>query len=96
MTDQTYLVRVGGCPAGTVTTRGTVTNVERPDMDHYRLTFSTGEVAQLRYNQSLSVLTDEAAAAAHDCWDHAVEYVSDGPLGHGWECGLCGAFLQAG
>jgi hypothetical protein len=33
---------------------------------------------------------------AHDCDDHAVPYVSDGALGHGWECGLCGAFLQAG
>lgn len=33
---------------------------------------------------------------AHDCDDHAVPYVSDGALGHGWECGVCGAFLQAG
>lgn len=33
---------------------------------------------------------------AHDCWDNAVPYVSDGALGHGAECGICGAFLQAG
>lgn len=33
---------------------------------------------------------------AHDCFDNAVEYASDGPLGHGWECGVCGKFLQAG
>lgn len=32
----------------------------------------------------------------HDCYDHAVPYVSDGPLGHGFDCGLCGKFLQAG
>lgn len=32
----------------------------------------------------------------HDCFDHAVPYESDGALGHGWECGRCGAFLQAG
>lgn len=32
----------------------------------------------------------------HDCWSNAVPYVSDGALGHGWECGICGAFLQAG
>jgi len=32
----------------------------------------------------------------HDCWEHSVEYESDGPLGHGWECGLCGALLQVG
>lgn len=33
---------------------------------------------------------------AHDCNENAVPYVSDGALGHGWECGVCGAFLQAG
>lgn len=32
----------------------------------------------------------------HDCWENPVPYVSDGALGHGWECGVCGAFLQAG
>jgi hypothetical protein len=32
----------------------------------------------------------------HDCWDHPVPYTSDGALGHGWECGVCGEFLQAG
>lgn len=32
----------------------------------------------------------------HDCYENAVPYKSDGPLGHGWECGLCGRFLQAG
>lgn len=34
--------------------------------------------------------------ANHDCEDEAVEYESDGALGHGWECGVCGRFLQAG
>jgi hypothetical protein len=35
--------------------------------------------------------------ATHDCMDYAQTYSSsDGPLGHGWECGRCGAFLQAG
>lgn len=32
----------------------------------------------------------------HDCWDYSIAYTSDGPLGHGVECGKCGAFLQAG
>lgn len=32
----------------------------------------------------------------HDCMDWAVPYESDGVLGHGWECGVCGGFLQAG
>jgi len=32
----------------------------------------------------------------HDCWENATPYTSDGPLGHGWECGICGKFLQAG
>lgn len=32
-----------------------------------------------------------------ECVEHEpVPYQSDGPLGHGWECGRCGAFLQAG
>jgi len=32
----------------------------------------------------------------HDCDENAVPYESDGALGHGWECGICGKFLQAG
>lgn len=32
----------------------------------------------------------------HNCFDNAVPYESDGALGHGWECGICGEFLQAG
>lgn len=32
----------------------------------------------------------------HNCDENAVPYVSDGPLGHGFECGICGKFLQAG
>lgn len=70
--------------------------------------FFNGEGA--RYLR-LRPLTDAAAIAAldaaaallipadpadHVCEDNAVPYVSDGPLGHGWECGVCGSFLQAG
>lgn len=40
--------------------------------------------------------TLQALAVSHVCDEHAVPYTSDGPLGHGWECGICGAFLQAG
>lgn len=36
------------------------------------------------------------ATPPHNCWDDAVPYGSDGALGHGWECGVCGKFLQAG
>ncbi len=33
----------------------------------------------------------------HDCWEKAaVAYESDGALDHGFECGVCGEFLQAG
>jgi ribosomal protein L37AE/L43A len=38
----------------------------------------------------------ERKRGEHDCDENAVPYVSDGALGHGWECGICGAFLQAG
>ncbi len=34
--------------------------------------------------------------AKHVCGDYAVAYESNGALGHGFECGMCGAFLQAG
>jgi len=46
--------------------------------------------------------TEEALAESgtepppYDCWESPVPYESDGPLGHGWECGVCGAFLQGG
>jgi len=32
----------------------------------------------------------------HDCWENAGPYKSDGALGHGFECKICGKFLQAG
>lgn len=58
-------------------------------------------LADARMSEAFALLDDVYgvsldAVGGHDCWDHAVPYVSDGPLGHGWECGLCGAFLQAG
>lgn len=42
------------------------------------------------------VLEQLEQALEHDCWDEAIEYRIDGPIGHGWECGVCGTFLQAG
>ena len=56
----------------------------------------------------IRVITEEEVAATkewakkvpaempHNCMENAVPYTSDGALGHGWECGVCGAFLQAG
>ena len=34
----------------------------------------------------------------HDCWDNAqpYEFEEDGHRFHGWECGICGEFLQSG
>jgi hypothetical protein len=32
----------------------------------------------------------------HKCDEFASYVLTDGALGHGWECGLCGRFLQAG
>lgn len=32
----------------------------------------------------------------HDCMDHAYAHETDGAIGHGWSCGVCGEFLQAG
>lgn len=40
---------------------------------------------------------DPAVDGTCQCEDpEPVPYVSDGPLGHGWDCGRCGGFLQAG
>ena len=39
---------------------------------------------------------EKLRAGVHDCNDCAVPVHTDGPLGHGWACGKCGAFLQAG
>lgn len=36
------------------------------------------------------------AVPAHDCFEEAVPILTNGPLGHGWACGICGTFLQAG
>lgn len=42
----------------------------------------------------LEPITDDFVC---DCDDPVpVPYTSDGPLGHGWECDMCGGFLQAG
>jgi hypothetical protein len=38
----------------------------------------------------------EPSEPPHVCDEHAVYIETDGPLGHGWECGICGEFLQAG
>ncbi len=46
---------------------------------------------------SVGVSTPEIPkTTTHDCDGNAVPYESDGALGHGWECGVCGKFLQAG
>jgi hypothetical protein len=43
------------------------------------------------------VKTKKIKIEKHNCWDNAVPYTgSGGPLNHGWECGYCGEFLQAG
>lgn len=52
--------------------------------------------------RSVAALCEDIAAAmkaappTHDCWENAEPYTSDGALGHGFKCGVCGAFLQAG
>ena len=43
-----------------------------------------------------AVVESWLSEAEHDCSDWAGPVTTDGPLGHGWACGKCGAFLQAG
>lgn len=55
------------------------------------LDLQTGKVSEQ------PIVVDPEAGPDHDCDENAVPYTnSGGPLGHGWECGVCGAFLQAG
>jgi hypothetical protein len=46
--------------------------------------------------RSVRAAVKATATMPHDCMENAVPYKSDGALGHGWECGICGEFLQAG
>lgn len=48
------------------------------------------------YSVTRNVSDNSEPLYTGDCMDHAEPYVSDGPLGHGFECGQCGRFLQAG
>lgn len=50
------LVKIGGCPVGTVTTEGIVTAIEKLNIDYFRVTFDTGESRKVRYNQALVVV----------------------------------------
>lgn len=52
--------------------------------------------AEFSANEQRIYDEEDAAKLQHDCDDHATPYTSDGPLGHGWECEICGKFLQAG
>lgn len=55
------------------------------------------ETAKVRAGERAAKIAAEGIqVAAHSCDAEAVQYVSEGALGHGWECGVCGAFLQAG
>ena len=56
----------------------------------YRVNAETGELRE----ELLVVDRDLAPGDAHDCMDSAVPYRTADS--HGWECGVCGAFLQAG
>ena len=47
-----------------------------------------------RMEEILEIEIDEETE--HSCLDNAVPYENDGALGHGFECGICGKFLQAG
>lgn len=38
----------------------------------------------------------KARLRAHNCWDYPQYTETDGPIGHGYECGKCGSILQVG
>lgn len=55
-----------------------------------------GRIAEVTHDSATAITCTETKRGAHDCYENAVPYTSDGPLGHGWECVICGRFLQAG
>jgi hypothetical protein len=56
MNSSSYLVKVQGCPVGTVTTLGTITEVVKPNIDTYVVTFDNGQTVTRRWNQTLTVV----------------------------------------
>ena len=56
--------------------------------------YTKAELTAMGYKDNKAALL---ALRSHKCMEHAVPYYErDGALGHGWECGICGCFLQAG
>jgi hypothetical protein len=58
--------------------------------------FGPGNFEQVDDGPQLADRQMTTGEVLHRCDEFAVTYASDGPIGHGWECGLCGRFLQAG
>ena len=49
-------------------------------------------------DEELELDSDDPNYHDHDCWDDAqpYEFEEHGRRYHGWECGICGKFLQSG
>ena len=82
-----------GCSSGMV----------MPDDDDSEADFGTAicdlcdkESGDLELDSDGNLACKECRVAHHDCEKNAVPYQSNGSLGHGYECGICGKFLQAG
>lgn len=69
--------------------------VKRGDITEAQLN-ARGFTFNMQTGKLSALPTVRQVAPTHDCWANAVPYESDGALGHGWECGVCGTFLQAG
>lgn len=50
----------------------------------------------LKTIRTAAIIDGPVMMDVHVCSEHPVPYESDGALGHGFECGVCGNFLQAG
>lgn len=67
--------------------------VRRREVDFERVLAGGKELrVNAHYGEGVKVRVPEP----HNCFDNAVEVKTEGPLGHGWECGICHALLQVG
>lgn len=70
-----------------------VDDAERERIDSLLVSIERKVKATMR---DAEAATPNAANPPHDCMKHAVYVTTDGPIGHGWECGVCRKCLQVG
>ena len=66
------------------------------EVEHFNADDSLMSAGTVDWGEIDAVVESWVTEADHDCMDWAGPVTTGGPLGHGWACGHCGRFLQAG